>query len=198
MSYDQIKEIREAQRLKYNKKIEQEEIENEKLDNIRLQKESHENERIEKIRQEELMCKKHQEYLDSLDVLNKEKIYNDRICPDNNLPINESVIIIFSIFEEQSCDFVQNSILNHLHTSINNSNFDELYTFYISIKEISSTYDNIDIGLILNTLLLIKMNPHFIEILNQSNKLEYIKIIFQEFIKIIEFIRPEFNNSISW
>ena len=187
MSDDQIKEIREAHRLKYNKKIEQEEIENKKLDNIRLQKERHENER-----QEELMCKKHQEYLDSLDALNKESN-----CPENNIPINESVIIISSIFEEQSFDFVQNSIINYLYDSINKSNFDELYIFYISIKEISSTYDKIYMELILNTLLLIKMNPHFIEILNESNKLEFIKIIFQEFIKIIDFIKPELNNSIN-
>ena len=121
---------------------------------------------------------------------------NETEIPMNHLDfLNDSLVIIVSIFEEKTYDFVQNTIITPFYQQINKSSFGDLYTFYISIKEFSCTYDSIDIDIIFITLNLIKMDHHFVEILDKSNKLEYIKIIFQEFLKIIDYFKPEFNNS---
>lgn len=189
----QLEEVRLLQKLKYTKKKEQEQLEKNKLERL-------ENERLEKIKAEEKMLKEHQEYLDKR---SKENNKNSYSCPESETEIpmnhldclNDSLVIIISIFEEQSYDFVQNTIITPFYHQINKSSFGDLYTFYISIKDFSCTYENIDIEIIFNTLNLIKMNHRFVEILDKSNKLEYIKIIFQEFVKIIDYLKPDFNNS---
>jgi hypothetical protein len=68
---------------------------------------------------------------------------------------------------------------------------DEQKRHYISIKEISSTYENTNIELVINTIKLIDMNDYFIDVLRKLDKIDTIKIIFQEFIKVIDYIRPE-------
>jgi hypothetical protein len=150
-----------------------------------------------------------QYYFEKYGVNKGKDSYIDCLCPENEIKIpmnhsellNDSFVIIFSIFDKVSYqteflngvhDFVQNTIINHLYYQINNSPIDELFTFYVSIKEILYT-DNINIDLIFNTLSLIKMDYRFVEILNKSGKQEYINIILQEFIKIIDHIKPEFN-----
>jgi hypothetical protein len=206
-SYKQLEEIRQIQSLKYNKKIEQEQLEEKKLKEISLHEEKLENEKLEQIKAEEQIIKDHQEYLDKRsreDNKNNTEISINHLEDLNDLPINhledlnDSLVIINSIFEDSCQDndshvFVQETIINPFYNLVNNSNNDDLYTFYISIKEISSTYDTIDLELIFNTLILINMNCQFIKILNERNKLDYVKIIFQEFVKIIDYFKPEFN-----
>ena len=189
-------------------KIKQEYLEKEKLEEIRLY-----NERQVKLKADELISKEHQEYLDRISNEENKGIkdsYTECLCPENETIIpmnhsdilNDSLVIILSIFENtmnsflnDPQSFIQNLIINPFYQQINNTSIDNLYTFYISIKEMSSTFDDIDIELVFNTLSLINMNNHFAKVLNNSNKLEYIKIIFQEFIKIIDYIKPEFNHS---
>jgi len=201
MSKEQIEEIREIQRLKYQKK---KELEN-KNDNI----DEHVVEQIQKpkidhdVQTKDKTIEKHQDYLEKnykvkdsyTECLCPEDTYPEDTYPEDTYPVNqsESFIIIFSIFEDIPQEYVQKEIIDHFYNQINHSDLDDSYTFYISIKEISSTYDVIDIEIIFNTLNLIKMNNEFVKILHNKNKLEYIKIIFQEFIKIIDSIKPVFK-----
>jgi hypothetical protein len=191
MSNEQIEEIRAIQRLKYEKKKELES----KNDHVVEQKQEHKIEHV--VQQKDKTLEKHQEYLEKNNTIKNS--YTECLCPEDTYPINqldtnsESFIIIFSIFEDIPPEYVQKEIIDHFYDQINNSDLDNLYTFYISIKEISSTYDVIDIEIIFNTLNLIKMNYDFVKILDNKNKLEYIKIIFQEFIKIIDIIKPIYN-----
>jgi hypothetical protein len=117
------------------------------------------------------------------------KINSDK--PMNHLTIlNDSFVIIFSLFDEDNYeefntqDFVQ-SIIDNFYNCIT-TNKTEIYTFYVSIKEFCTSIDDIDIQLVIFTLELIKMDYHFIDVLNKSNKIEYIRIIFNEFVKIID------------
>jgi hypothetical protein len=73
--------------------------------------------------------------------------------------------------------------------TIDNTELNNLYTFYVSIKEICTSFDNIDIELIISSLDFINMDYHFIDVLNKSNKLEHIRIIFKEFVKIIDKVK---------
>ena len=91
-SFKQLEKIRSLQRFKYNKKMK-------KLRGKRLQKEKHENERLEKIMLKEYLDKKSDEE-------------NETEIPMNHLDfLNDSLVIIVSIFEEQTYDFVQNTII---------------------------------------------------------------------------------------
>jgi hypothetical protein len=188
MSNKQIEEIRNIQKFKYQKMLElKHEHEHE-----------HEPDQDKKpVLESDVELKQYQEYLDKNDSIKDS--YTECLCPEDTYPINQSdinselFVIIFSIFEDIPIEYVQKEIIDHFYNQINNSDLDDLYTFYISIKEISSTYDVIDIEIIFNTLNLIKMNYDFVKILDNKDKLEYIKIIFQEFIKIIDNIKPEFN-----
>ena len=119
-----------------------------------------------------------------------------------NMPINHqeyidySYSIIISLFNKDTIeqhninDFVKNYILYNFYENIQNIEKNILYIFYISIKEICSTYENTDIELIINTIKLINMNDYFIHVIKKSDNIDNIKIIFQEFIKLIDYIRP--------
>lgn len=197
----QLEEIRIKKNIEYNKKLERklleekEQCDKEQHDKEQCDKEQHEKEQLEKLNNnfENLRIKKHQEYLDGLSEKHDDKIK----IPVNHLEyINDSFVIIYSIFEEKieefnTQNFVQNNILDKFYQQILISNLNNLYTFYVSIKEISSTYESVEIDLIYNIINLIKMDHTFVDILARLNELEYIKIIFQEFIKLIEHIRPE-------
>lgn len=187
MSNKQIEEIRAIQKLKYQKMLDE--------------KQTHEPDYTQDkkpVYESDIQLKQHQEYLEKNNDIKDS--YTECLCPEDTYPISinqsntnsDSFIIIFSIFEDIPPEYIQKEIIDHFYDIINNSDLDDLYTFYISIKEISSTYDVIDIEIIFNTLDLIKMNYDFVKILDNKNKLEYIKIIFQEFIKIIDTIKPEF------
>jgi len=108
--------------------------------------------------------------------------------------LDESFIIIFSLFDHDNYEgfntqeFVK-SIIDNFYDCVNKTELNNLYTFYVSIKEISTTFDNIDIELIISSLDFINMDYHFIDVLNKSNKLEHIRIIFKEFVKIIDKVK---------
>jgi hypothetical protein len=190
MSNKQIEEIRNIQKFKYQKMLEQKQ-------KHEPEPEPEPDQDKKPVHESDVELKQYQEYLDKNDSIKDS--YTECLCPENTYPINQSdinselFVIIFSIFEDIPIEYVQKEIIDHFYNQINNSDLDDLYTFYISIKEISSTYDVIDIEIIFNTLNLIKMNYDFVKILDNKDKLEYIKIIFQEFIKIIDNIKPEFN-----
>ena len=123
----QLEEIRSLQRLKYNKKKEQENLLNKKIEEKNL---------------DDVIVKEYQENLDKKSEEKNNGIkdsYMDCLCPENEIPIihseilNESFIIILSIFEDQPNDFVKNSIINQFYNKVNITNVDELFTFYISI-----------------------------------------------------------------
>ena len=122
------------------------------------------------------------------EIINPDKQINDLTFLD------DSFVIIFSLFdhdnheEYNTQDFVK-SIIDNFYNSINSIELNNLYIFYVSIKEISTTLDNIDIELIISSLDFIKMDYHFIDVLNKSNKLEHIRIIFKEFVKIIDKVK---------
>jgi hypothetical protein len=192
MSKEQMEEIRAIHRLKYQKKKEQEFKNVHDTEYVSKTDQITEQEIDTKIYNMQEKLETHQEYLEKNDSIKDS--YTECLCPEDTYPIpinqSESFIIIFSIFEDIPQEYVQKEIIDHFYNQVNNSDLDDLYTFYISIKEISSTYDVIDIEIIFNTLNLIKMNNEFVKILHNKNKLEYIKIIFQEFIKIIDIIKP--------
>jgi len=108
--------------------------------------------------------------------------------------LDESFIIIFSLFDHDNHEgfntqkFVK-SIIDNFYDCVNKTELNNLYTFYVSIKEISTSFDNIDIELIISSLDFINMDYHFIDVLNKSNKLEHIRIIFKEFVKIIDKVK---------
>ena len=107
--------------------------------------------------------------------------------------LDDSFVIIFNLFDKDNykdfntLEFVK-SIIDNFYNSIIKTELNNLYTFYIFIKEIC-TIENIDIHIIISLLKLINMDCHFVDILNNFNKLEYIKIILKEFIKIIDKVK---------
>ena len=108
--------------------------------------------------------------------------------------LDDSFVIIFCLFDHDNYeefntqDFVK-SIIDNFYNCVNNTELNNLYIFYISIKEICTTLDNIDIQLIISSLDFIKMDYHFIDVLNKSNKLEHIRVILKEFVKIIDKVK---------
>jgi len=191
----QLEDVRLQKKIEYYKKIEKEQV---KQQSVKIEIKEYLDKSINKSYEECVIQKNEQEPLEEcVEVEIKEyQKYLDRTCSINKsyeecmIQQNEDtdIILVYSIFE----DF-DTRILNKFYQKVNNTESDNLYTFYVCIKEISSTYDNINIELIINTLDLIKIDNQFVYILNKLNKLEYIKIIFQEFIKIINQIKPELN-----
>jgi hypothetical protein len=157
----------------------------------KLEREYSEKEQVE-IKKLEQITQEQNKKTNILEETKETPIFNNiQILPEHLDYINESLIIILSIFEEENFEsFIKEEILNKFYQQIHNSDLNDLYIFYVSIKEISSTYDNIDIQALINTLNLINMDYNFVEVIDKLNKLEYIKIIFQEFIKLIDNIRP--------
>ena len=206
---DQLNEMRQKKHQEYLKRLELEEFEEKKL----------EKERIEKNRLEDLEIKEYQDklYQEELEALRQKKLeeYEETLLkkPDNynpeqvdiNIPfqhreyIDYSYSVIISLFDEDNNEgrnmdeFVKNYILYYFYEKIQNTNIDDLYIFYVSIKEICSTYETTNIELVVNTIKLINMNDYFIDVIRKSDRIDNIKIIFQEFIKLIDNIRPELS-----
>jgi len=201
----QLDEIRQAKRIQYNNK-KREELEEktrlDKIEQIRIQDDKIRLDKIEqkriqdkkykdeKYKEEETMINKHQEYLNN----SLEKI----TIKKHQEYLDDSLVIIYSILEnckyenkKIDCDFINNAIVKHFYHQVTTAKIDDLYIFYVNLKKlfISGNIDD-DIKLIINTFDLINFNCKFVDILHKSNKLEYIEIIFQEFIKIIEHINP--------
>ena len=169
------------------------------LDN-KIKKERDDQEVKNKIEKTKLL-NEHEKIVEELNNVKDNNILNETITdhqptltldkPMNHSTIlNDSFVIIFSLFDEDNYeefntqDFVQ-SIIDNFYNCIT-TNRTDIYTFYVSIKEFCTSIDDIDIQLVIFTLDLIKMNYHFIDVLNKSNKIEYIRIIFNEFVKIID------------
>jgi len=172
----QLEEIRLEKSKKYNKKIEQEELSKSRQNTELLQKQHEHN-------LEELKIKSHQQQLEKENEATKTDIDQEYL--------NETIIMIVSIFEDNNhnesniSDFVKNEIVYNFYHRIINTNIDDLNSFYIFIQEISTTYDEISYELIVYSLSMINMDFSFLNMLVKLNKLEYIKIIFQEFINLI-------------
>lgn len=195
---DQLTKLRQEKHQEYLRKLEQEE--------------NHEKEQQEKNRLEYIEIKKHQEKLFNDDLKNCEQethevminsqVQNEEsiktgcnISLDHQEHLDYSYIVIISTFDEDDNirEFVKNNILYNFYEKIQNISISDLYIFYISIKEICSTYGEINIELVVNTLKIIDMNDYFIDVLNKLNKIDNIKIIFQEFINLINYFKPELS-----
>jgi len=217
---DQLNEMRQKKHQEYLKRLEREELEQKKLEQ---EKERLDKNRLEELEIKEYQDKLNQEELEILRLKKLEEYESDglnnieketkKMRQENNLeqesyiniPLNHqeyidySHSIIVSLFDEdinEDCninEFVKNYILYHFYEKIQNTNNDNLYIFYISIKEICSTYENINIELVVNTIKLIDMNDYFIDVIRKSDRIDNIKIIFQEFVKLIDFIRPDLS-----
>jgi hypothetical protein len=171
----QLEEIRLEKSKQYNKKIEQEERQ------IQLN-----NEKQHKHNLEELEIKNHQLQLE------KEKTKND-IPMIHEEYLDESILMIVSMFEDNNeiniSEFVKNKIVYNFYYKMMDTDIDNSYSFYIFIQEISTTYDEISYELIVNCLSMINMDFSFLNTLVKLNKLEYIKMIFLEFIKLMNNIK---------
>ena len=207
--HKQLEEIRLLKSQKYNKKMEVKEhkildkehnFDDQKILDNKIKKERDDQEVKNKIEQTKLL-NEHEKIVEELNNVKDNNILNETITdhqptltldkPMNHSTIlNDSFVIIFSLFDEDNYeefntqDFVQ-SIIDNFYNCIT-TNRTDIYTFYVSIKEFCTSIDDIDIQLVIFTLDLIKMNYHFIDVLNKSNKIEYIRIIFNEFVKIID------------
>ena len=162
----QLEEIRIKKSIEYNKKLEEQELKEQKIkDDIKLKELLYEKEQQEII--------KHQEYLDN-------EIKLPKIIEKNNInnSLEESFIIINNIYNDK---INVRELLNDFYQKLNHDN---LYIFYISITEI--IFNDITYDIIINILSLLDMDISFIDYLVEIDKLNDIKIIFQEFIKIIE------------
>ena len=169
----QLEEIRKKKSFEYNKKLEEEELREQKIkDDIKLK------ELLQKKEEQEII--KHQEYLDN--EIKSPEIINNNINDD----LEESFLIINNIFKD---NINVRELLNNFYQKLNHDN---LYIFYISITEI--IYNEISYDIIINILSLLDIDVNFIDYLVEIDKLNDIKIIFKEFIKLIESIKSDIIN----
>lgn len=165
----QLEEIRIKKSIEYNKKLEEQKMK----DDIKPEKALYE--------KEEKELTEHQEYLDKH---TKSFNTNSEIIEhydNNNKNLDESFIIINSIFNDK---INVRELLNEFYQKLNHNN---IYIFYISITEI--IFNEITYDIIINILSLLDMDISFIDYLVETDKLNDVKIIFQEFIKIIERVK---------
>lgn len=177
--------------LEQERKQEKEQLEQEK-ENL-LEKERKEQKQKKENIYEERSILNHQKRIDggASQQLSEEKIPNYRL--DNKI-MESSYYIIFSLFKNDEIEqhpiseFINKYILNNLNNNIQKIDKNDLFLFYISIKELSLIYDitKNDIKFIQEALSIINMNIYFVDVLIKSNNTNYIQVILQEFVKIID------------
>jgi len=191
---EQLEKIRlEKERLEKirleNERLEKERLEKIQLEKIRLEKEKIEKERLEKIRLE----KKQQEIeeRERLVRIKREKEIEDELIEKNkrinkhSYYLNNSIHIITSVFKNINIK----KIINEFYDNILKVNNEDLHNFY---KKLKLTYTSIvklsdeNIKILTDILLIININFEEINIL--SSNFDDLKIIFKEFLKLIEHI----------
>ena len=186
--HKQLEEIRLLKSQRYNKKMAAEEMKEQT--NIQVSQQDINDDSLKTFEELENI-NENSSSSDDEAIMNHQTKLNSEKPIDHLTILNDSFVTIFSLFDEDNYEdyntqkFIQ-FIIDDFYNSIKKSNIDDLYTFYVSIKEICTSIDNIDIQLVVFSLDLIKMDYHFIDVLNKSNKIEYIRIIFNEFVRIID------------